>query len=212
MIIDKYGLPRDNNATDAADSARLAGIMALIGHPLAPSLGDYFVFYQGKIAPVRHPIENKFPENDPRTMSRDQLVCLAAGLWAQKKHNLADEIRKSCRFFAPNTLNEETKTWKIPDPIGFAVRAHFKMCADPNYQLSRFEKNMLRLEITGSVFEPWSEQNQIMCMCIVAGHEFVWYYKQANPFWAESIRHYWIRSHRADPDLATLFIEVFGRL
>jgi hypothetical protein len=207
MIFDKYGLVKDNGASDWADSARLAGIMALLGHESAPICGKYFV--GGK--PVRHPYATQYPENEPRCMSRDQLVCLMAGLYNQQDY--FNRWKMAGKWFAPNNMNEQTKKWKVPDIFTPSVRNHFKLCA--NKEGSWLGYMWLRLDIWyNAKFTPLREPNQLLAMCVVAGPKYVRLYK-ASCDWKKAIRLYWAESYRDEKEFAEFLIaklERFGRI
>lgn len=225
MEFDSLGLPKDNGATDWADSARLAGLMAAFDHPMAPPLAHYFIKTESGLKPVRHPTKKVYPENEPRTMSRDQLTCLAAGLYFQNQEYESEEYESEPRlrgfysslaqlivdqtgWFAPNDLDDEAlrktgeKKWKIPDFISPPVRDHYKRCANPAFKITKLEDWLLRRDIDFNARNPLAEHNQILAMCRVAGNQYVKYYTEKNPIWKTTIYNYWALSYRKEKDFA----------
>lgn len=212
MIFDELGLPKDNGASDWADSSRLAGLMAVVlpNDPATPDLRSYFI---GDKA-VRHPTKTVYPENEPRCMSRDQLVCLAAGLKAQNNYDYAQKIVDETGLFAPNDLDEEAlrvgkRKWKVPDLLLPHVREHFKICA--GRQGSIVGAIFLAVDIfVSSKFLPMHEQNQMQCLVIARGKKWVSFYKKCNPKWKEATLDYWATGSgawRNEPVLAAKIIE-----
>jgi hypothetical protein len=188
---DEFNLPIENGASDAADSARLAGLMSMIGHPQAPDLNLYRIHNSY----VRHPYAKTYPENHPRVMSRDQLVGLAAGYKAQGlKWEFYDE------WWAPNDLDEVAlregkEKKKIPDFLMPSVRNHFRLCAglEPKHSdkwLSlNLKYNAWRIERWMQGKEPYPvEQNQLICLCYSANR--LKEYRE-TPNWENALRHYW---------------------
>lgn len=211
MIIDEYGLPVDDGAATKADSARLAGMMALVNHPLAPPLEEYFV---DDMNPVRHPYATVYPENNPRVMSRDQLVCLAAGLSAQGNIKYAQRILDLCTWFAPNNMDEQTRRWKIPDPISPQVRNHFKMCAIAKGTDFGYQCLILDIILNGK-YNPLGEQNQTQAMVLTAekrtAGKWCKFYVRNTPKWKEATRKYWIDDRigycKGEPELCEMIIK-----
>lgn len=192
MQIDELGLVKDNGASDWADSSRFAGLLALVDHPNAPDLRKYFV--DGK--PVRHPTATVYPENEPRVMSRDQLVVLAAGLAKQGFIQETINIANTCQYFAPNDMDEVTRKWKLPDIIAPHISAHFNRCAGRPVSMLSLALLKLDIYISGKFF-PLAEQNQLQAVVLTAGKPFVEYYVKCNPQWEQATREYWYTGHGA---------------
>jgi len=182
MIIDSFGLPRFGVANDFADSSMLAGMMAIFDHPLAPNLDKYFV--SGK--PVRHPYEITYPENEPRCMSRDQLILLEAGCLQQESPHSDYMVGK---WFAPNNLDEKTRKWKMPDPLSPSAQNHFYLCGNQSgfwlgYKWLEWDINY------NAQHTPLREPNQLIAMCMVAGPKYIRMYKSSCD-WKQALRLYW---------------------
>lgn len=190
MIFDELGLPKDNGATDLQDSARLAGIMAVFDYPKTPDLTKYCQGYLGNhgdnLYYVRHPKEYKYD------MSRDQAVCLVAGFYYQHY--------KSARYW----VKDAAVTGK--DILSPSVKGHFRRC--------RFEKTTwlqdfwLKLDIYWSAYiKPKAEINQLLCMLMVAGPEWVHLFKKHHKSWEDNLLEYWAYSFRQEPELAEHIIK-----
>lgn len=188
MDIDMYGLPVDSGASTKADSARLAGMMSLVGHPDTPPLEDYFI---GNMNPVRHPYAIVYPENNSRVMSRDQLICLAAGLHMQGNIVHSRRILDLCNWVAPNNMDEQTGKWKFPDLVSPSDYSHFRMCA--SYRSTFIGRRWFKFDLwVNGKFTPMKEQNQIQAKVLIAGPELVKLYVKLNPLWKEATRKYWV--------------------
>lgn len=182
MIFDKYNLPRDQGATDWNDSARLAGIMVLFDHPQAKNipLQEYVNLELGQYR--RH------PKQDEYDFSRDQAVCLWAGLYIDELYDL---------------VRTDWITGK--DILTPSVKGHFARCAGGAG--SWFQNLWLKLDILWNAkFQPMVEPNQLICMCVVAGPEYVKLWTSQNKVWKEAIREYW-SNWRGESDLAELMIK-----
>ncbi len=161
MFFDNAGLPRDQGATDFMDSARLAGLMAIIKHPQAPDCREYIV--DGYT--TRH------PSLSPTDFSRDQLLCLSAGLFAQGR-----------RYLIMPPSNGD-----IMDP---AHIMHIRLCAWlPSNFLGRV---WLRAQILFHAYcTPLAESNQLIAQMYVAGPGYFKLWRKHNKQWANSIYFYW---------------------
>jgi hypothetical protein len=205
------GLPRDVGATDLMDSARLAGMMVLVGHPLAPDLTRYVKLSKSReIELVRNPLEA--PANNPHNFSRDQLVPLVAGLYMQafsRKRGPCRLILKEAkaRFFRAQNWQNDDGSRKLfgGDFLSPSVMNHLRLCAgQPSTWLGRM---WLRFDILfNAIFTPMREPNQLIAMCIVAGPKYVKMYKEETPEWRDAILAYW-STWRGEPELAEMLIK-----
>ncbi len=164
MIFDEQGFPRDTGATDFKDSARLAGMMAIVGDPRTPNLAKYF--WDG--LPVRHPM---YSTSD---FSRDQLLCLVAGIKMQGLWH------SNIHLYKPTNGD-----WISP-----SHKDHLRRCARlPDTWLGR---QWLKLDILfHAKVTPLAEPNQLIAMLIIAGPEWVKRWTDANQYWRTSIANYW---------------------
>lgn len=186
------GYPCDSGSIDAADSARLAGILKVFNHPDCSkfSITDYYRYG----SPLRHPIDGNYFNGKYISFSRDQATCLFAGSISFRLISLS-----SIDLYRP-----ENGDWISP-----SVRGHFKLCGGSSYNL--FQNLWLWLDVLYSCFiAPMDEPNQLICMMKV--HENKSYLKfwcKWNKQWANSIRNYWSENEgawRGEPELAELMI------
>ena len=180
MIFDRYALPRDSGSSDKQDSARLAGLAVLFdlyeGIPL-----DMYVIKKGHY--VRHPHEYIY------SMSRDQTICLFAGLWKQKRFDLID----------PDYNTEG-------DLVSPGVRGHFKRCA--RFDSSWFQDAWLMADVyVHAWINPLSEPNQLIAQMMVADPKYMRAWCKLNKKWNESIWSYWC-GWRGERELAEKMISV----
>lgn len=170
MIFDVWDLPRDEGASDKQDSARLAGLAVLFGlYPEIPLWG--YVMRKGHY--VRHPKEYIY------TMSRDQTICLFAGLWAQKRFDLID----------PGYNTEG-------DLVSPAVRGHFRRCA--RLDSTWFQDAWLMADVYAHAWiNPMGEPNQLIAMMMVADPKFLRMWCRLNKSWRQSILNYWCQGEGA---------------
>lgn len=162
MIFDSRGLPRDNGATDLQDSARLAGIMATFGIGNIP-LEMYVV--NGKY--VRHPDEVIYD------FSRDQAICLMAGLAKQFKYSLVNQdYVTGLDVFLPS------------------AKGHIARCKGG--KASYLQDAWLWLDILWACYKaPDHEVNQLVCILALAPPKYLAYFKAHHPKWRENILEYW---------------------
>lgn len=207
MIFDAIGLPKDTGASDYMDSARLAGIMAVFNVPNTPLLHKYLrLDNTGALVAVRHP--NEFPSNNPKNFTRDQLMCLTAGMKAQNTpagvfESLHDAAVKR-GYRAQNTEADiPGSVKKFPNGADILFPSnmnHLRIAAGlPSTFLGRL---WLKFDIiVNGLFTPMEEQNQLICMVAVAGKDYVKMYKKWNPKYREATRAYWC-GWRQEPELA----------
>lgn len=180
MIFDDMGLPRDNGSTDWQDSARLAGVLALFQYPVEKEIDLTLYITEDKY--VRHPKEYRYD------FSRDQAVCLMAGLWIDGLPYLVDR----------NSITGK-------DFLSPSVRGHIRRCQ--NREANWFQNLWLKLDIYWNAFcDPLSEPNQLICMLVVAGPKYVKLWTKLNPMWRVAITTYWC-GWRDEPDLAMHMIK-----
>lgn len=211
MFIDSFGLPRDNGATDMMDSARLAGLMAIVNHPLAPDLRRYLV---GEEA-VRHPYE--YFSNNPKNFTRDQLICLAAGLHVQGHINSCKMLYNKAYYrgwFAQNTEYDAPGSIKRfpngPDWLSPSNRMVLAKCAKKPglFILGRL---WLTADIVfNALFTPRREPNQLISQLVVAGPRWIKFYKKVTPEWRYAITDYWC-GWRDEPALASSLIDLLEK-
>jgi len=176
MKIDYLGLPQIEGSSDLQDSAMFAGMLTLFGVADIPveKYVDNGVY-------VRHPKEIKYD------FSRDQAICLIAGLWKKGLFSL---------------VNKDFVTGK--DIFSPSVQGHFLRCQGK--QASWYHNMWLRADILfHAKCKPLSESNQLICMMMVAGPEYVRLWKRMNKDWNKSISYYWC-GWRDESDLSNNII------
>ena len=178
MIFDELGLPKENGASDLQDSARLAGVMTTFNYPKVVPMENYVEFKNTPFTKyVRHPLEYRYD------FSRDQALCLMAGLFYQRQHKLVD-----LKYVIG-------KDWFFP-----SHRGHVKRCQGK--KSNWIEDLWLEAEIYfNAKFTPLAEPNQLLCMMMVAGNGYVNLWVKNNPQWRKAITNYW-SYWRNEPELA----------
>ncbi len=208
MIFDSQGLPKDSGASDYMDSARLAGLMACFGHPKAPDMRKYLINGEG----VRHPVE--FPSNNPNNFTRDQLMCLAAGLKAQGREAEVKVLYDAAvsRFYRAQNSEADVpgSTKQFPNGADFLTPSnmnHLRICA--GMSPSWLGKMWLMIDIAANgLFFSKEEPNQLMAMCASAGSFYVKALRLANRKLDKSITDYW-SGWRMESDFAQFLIQKF---
>lgn len=187
------GYPCDSGSSDAADSARLAGIMKLFNHPDCNkfSITDYH--RNGTF--LRHPVDGNYFNGKYINFSRDQASCLFAGAISN-------------RIILISNMGEYQP--ENGDIIMPSVRGHFKRCA--GRKANWFQDIWLWLDVLWSCFiAPMDEPNQLICMMKVHHNKaYLKFWCKWNKQWANSIRNYWCENEgawRGEPELAELMIK-----
>lgn len=184
MKFDRWGLPSDFGSNDFQDSARAAGMCVLFG--LHPDI-DLSLYTNGRGQYWRHPAEYIY------TMSRDQAICLFAGMWAQKRFDLVD----------PNYDTEG-------DLVSPAVRGHFYRCS--RRESNWFQDAWLMADVyVHAWFNPLGEPNQLIAMLMVADVKYLKAWCKLNKNWRQSILNYWCENEgawRGERELAEKMIKV----
>lgn len=186
MRFDELGFPADQNSVDMKDSARLNGMLALFEHPQAIDCANYIV--DGK--PTRHPMYAK-PETKHEMLSRDQLICLAAGISKQHKEVYS--------FYISANYKPENGDWLSP-----SHKDHLRRCADkPDTFLGRlwFWADILY----ACYVKPLNENNQLISMLVLAGNPYLKFYLKHCKDWKKCIRLYW-SGWRGESDFAEFLI------
>jgi hypothetical protein len=192
-IICQHEVDNPFGVLDGGDSDNRTGIMALCGSPLDIRLVPVFLSAKGL---VRHPFQEKW--NKAELTSRDQLIPFAAGLTSSKEYKFkAIELQKR---YSGLFINK--------DLIAPDVSGHLKRCAGINSSI--VENIFLIFAILWSCFiSPKEEQNQIICMVIVAGGFYKKLYKKIHPDILGSLKEYW-NGWRDQPEISeSLFRKLY---
>lgn len=193
MIFDNLGLPKDMGASDLQDSARLAGLAVVFGFDLTQNkripLEKYVMNIPavGLTHYVRHPLEHKYD------FSRDQAICLIAGLGAQGKKDLVNKSYIDGKdIFSPSH------------------RGHIKRCQGKKPNL--LEEHWLWLDVLYSCFyQPMGEPNQLLCMLMLADPKYLKFWLKYNKHWRAAIKEYWCEAAgewRGERELASHMIAI----
>lgn len=175
IIQHNYKEPSDESQYDGGDSISRTGIMAMCGSE-RDQLNMVIQYWKTNGEIVRHPYQPVW--NEYREMSRDQLVCAAAGMNKRQ----AETVRKRHWLFI-------NKDFLAPD-----VKLHLAICADhwSKHTWGIIGYPWLILSILWSCYvTPNHELNQIMCMCIRAGRTYVKLLCKLHPNWILNINEYW---------------------
>lgn len=183
MIYDDKGFPRDTGATDFLDSARLAGIMTLFGFGNEIKLLEYLKYAElvaanGKawsfeLRPTRHPDYNNFKD-----FSRDQLIPLIAGIF-KSGFAYTNDMTFSHMSVCPNG-----------DLLSPSQSNHIRRCCC--LKPTAYGNFWLKLDILWNAYvDPMAEPNQLICMLMIAGPEYVRLWMRKNKKWEAAIREYW---------------------
>lgn len=213
MLFDDQGLPKDVGASDKMDSARLAGLMVLFDYMCEGIYLMKYVKYDSADGWVgmRHPTE--VPSNNHKNFTRDQLVPLVAGLFHQGEAGTVRKLYDQAKLRDYRAQNTEAdvagSTKKFPngaDLLTPDVMNHLRNCSGQESKL--LGRINLRISILfNSTFTPMREPNQLICLCVMAGPEYVRMFKKHNTKWREAIREYWC-GWRGEPGLARHMIAV----
>lgn len=181
IVRDEHGIivQHDKNNTfykDGGDSARAAGLMAMCGSKTDLMLLNLFI-QEGR--GVRHPYQNF--HNNPNNFTRDQLLCLLAGINSKNSFYIKvvtkDLFWQHAKrlFFCQNTHNQEgiEKPWyNGRDPLGPHHVGMFIKAAGLwwlYWFLPVAWAFMLLDMIITRVVSPTRETNQMIAMCAVFG-------------------------------------------
>lgn len=185
MIFDDKGLPKENGASDRLDSARLAGIMTVFEFRPRVECSKYVVhnWNTGSYTYVRHP-----DERGELDFSRDQAMCLMAGLWRQWLNHLVSE-----KFI-------DGKDILTPSHMG-----HIRRCQGKDS--SWIQDAWLWLDVLWACkVKPDAESNQLLSILMVADKKYLKFYLKNHPDWKKTIKDYWCQ-WRNEPDLADHMIK-----
>lgn len=165
MIYDELGLPKVTGATDLQDSAHAAGMLTLFNY--GPKIPLELYVDLNKKSYVRHPKEAHYD------FSRDQSIPLVAGLYKQNLEHLVD------RAFITG------KDIITPD-----VQGHLKRCK--SLKANWIQDAWLKAAILWHAKRtPLDEPNNVIAMSMVAGLDYVRFWKKHNYTWRTSIFNYW---------------------
>jgi hypothetical protein len=183
MIFDTKGLPKVTGASDLQDSSALAGIMTVFEWPQYIDMMSYLLF-GNTVFYTRHPDELKYD------FSRDQAICLVAGLSKQEPSMVQE------RFITG-------KDWLPPSVMG-----HIRRCQGRKSSL--FQDLWLWLDVAfHAKVTPTDEPNQLLCMMLCADVKYLKAWCRWNSQWERSINRYWFAEDgawRKEPELAAHMI------
>lgn len=191
MIFDEIGLPKVTGASDLQDSAAFAGMLTAFGWPQKIPLEKYVL--RDGLGPykyVRHPIERIY------NFSRDQYICLIAGLKVQGLEHLVDQSFVDGK-----------------DIMSPSVKGHERRCK--GLKAYFWQDAWLWFDLWFSAtFKPLEELNQLFCIMMIADVKFMKWYCKANPEWRRAIRKYFYTedgSWRREPEFAECMISTIEK-
>lgn len=188
------GLPVDTGASDSQDSARLAGMLAIVG--LANYCDMYVIDGQGR----RHPTDSFQGANNPDKFSRDQLMCLVAGLSSYNATRLLERARLAGNR-AQNWMEDDgSRKWYGADRLTTLNMQVLEIRASLREKLSWFARAQLITELTlKHWFTPLGEPNQLIAMCHISNERAL--LDRYWPEWKLAVMDYWT-GWRGEPELA----------
>jgi hypothetical protein len=217
MIFDDLGLPKVQGADDKMDSAMLAGVMATFSYPTFPKEICCKYIIQtglGEFQAVRHPVES--PANNPKNFSRDQLVCLATGLYFAGRIDLCTILYVNAKNNGWRAQNVESdvpgSAKKFPDGSDWlspSVRNHLRICAGAKPSL--IGKAMFFIDLLWACFvDSKHETNQLICMAMVTHPWHMRFLRKFHKDLKANIINYWC-NWRKENALANVIInKVWG--
>jgi hypothetical protein len=142
--------------------------------------------------------------------SRDQAVCLAAGLFAQGNRLALCDLYLAAKRSGNRAQNflewDGTKKRWGADYMPPHVMGALAVAAGIQDRLTAWQASWLYAEmIFNGVFNPLNEPNQIFSICFMSGKQWIKRYKKINRQWKNSIVDYWC-GWRDEKELAADFI------
>ena len=195
---DEYGLivqhrPDEPDYAYGGDSCMKTSIAVIGGLTSALKL-DAFVNSNYEV--LRHPFIS--PYNKTSETSRDQLIPLLAAARLSKRPYFASVISDNYKY----RINKDLL-------ISPSIQWFMRKCAgDDSY--SWLGDKMIRLDIWyASKRDPDHELNQLFCMCLVLGKQYVQLLCKSHPDWRKNIRDYWgtETKFRFQPEIGEAFIQ-----
>ncbi len=185
MIFDKLGLPFDNGASDKEDSSRLAGLLVVFNYPAPQPIPIYKYVLTNDVG-LRYYIRH--PDGSQYDFSRDQAICLMAGLHIAGRPDLVDKDYITGKdIFSPSQM-------------GHIARCQGKK---PTW----LQENFLWVDVLFSCYvKPKDESNQLLCMLAIADIKYLKFWLKHNKYWRESVSLYWAESYRNEKELSDFII------
>ena len=225
IFFDDYGYPSDQTG-DGGDSAVRASLLAMCKSPFMGT----FMLRKYEIKPglfVRHP--KQVPWNNYKNLTRDQTICLVAGLKATGNWRAVSRMfysRAKCFFFSQSTERDYPGTKKYPwphtmtggDPVDEGKLRLFDGpdILMPNHVACMILAGKVKLAYLflpiGYLFhfillflhsmDAGCEQNQMICECYTLGTLKV--FNKLNHGWEEDSLKYW--SERGEVEYHKLLV------
>lgn len=177
IVRDKFGIIVQHPDMDEGDSASRTGIMALCGSHEDQELLWLFTH---NLTFVRHPFAEKW--NKASQLSRDQLVCIAAGTTTKKSLLL----KETCLAYA-------NKWFCNKDFLDPGVRLFLYKCARAKapWHIRLLGPIFLRLSILWTCLHEKEELNQLLCICIVMQGKYLTRLYEWHPSSYKNVMDYW---------------------
>ena len=178
------GFVKITGASDLEDSSMAAGICATFNYPIAMDLFRYFNKNDN--------YNYQRCDNSKYLFSRDQAICLTAGLKTQGF---------DAKFIGADRINGK-------DILSPSDKGHIKRCQ--GLKASWFEDAWFWAELAFSAkVKPLDELNQLLCKMMIADPKFIKWYCRNNPQWEQSLKNYWCENDgawRNEPELCAQMI------
>lgn len=213
MRRDEYGFvcqssKEDPTYMDGGDTSRATGILALVGSEKDQKLLPLHVIWSGYF--VRHP--GQIPWNSPQNFSRDQMICLIAGMWRTKQHGFVRKFffeRLKYWLRCQNTHENNGLQKKEGADILWnpSVIWHMILCGRI-WWLYWFAPLGYLFQVCDILWNcyvtPQGEQNQIFCIVVVSG--LLPLYLKLHPDFDASMNKYW-SEWRDQKEIADMIIK-----
>jgi hypothetical protein len=166
------GFVKIKGASDLEDSSMAAAMCVVFDYPIEVSLSKYLKqpYYEWYSMYQRC-------DNSKYLFSRDQTLCLVAGLYLKGMSDFVGLERVDGHdVFSP------------------ANKGHVKRCQ--GLKASWFQDLWFWADLAFSAYvKPLEELNQLFCMMMIADVKFMKWYCKANPRWREALRQYWYEGY-----------------
>jgi len=208
--LDQYGLigqhrPGEPNYLDMGDSCMKTSL-AVIGGIISDKLLGYFLVQERHNELGNYLLSNKVIRSpsskeysDPKKTSRDQLICFMAAL-ALTNHKYVNKNIMYCSY--KYRINKDLL-------ISPSIRWFMRKCEGDDYY-SWLGDKMIRLDIWWASKNTDKELNQLFCMCLVLGKDYVKLLCDSHPDWRKNLRDYWC-GWRDQAEIGEAFIKRIER-
>lgn len=214
------GYPVMKNATDAMDSAMLAGMMATFDHPdMSPQLLSKYVNQDGEVVRCPAVMHDGDYSQNKNNVTRDQMVPVCAGLNNYGLYHITNKILQATINRGWRAQNSEAdkpgSKKKFPNGADwFSPSQRNFMRRSAMVKTNKLGRISLWLDIAWNCYvQPWSEPNQLICMMMTAKNHIKrmkWWISH-HPDWRRAIKQYYCdvrigKYDRGEKDFADFLI------